>query len=137
MADFLSGTVLAKYLQGQVIDTKDELFTNIVAPSGIISLIIAGVAGYLAWTNASARGASNLTKVVVTILAAMFGTLYLIYYAINKMFFEETYERVTGGLFGGARSKRKKKTTRRGKKGRKTKRGKKRGRKKKGRRRTM
>ena len=52
--------------------------------STIIGILIAGTAAYLSWTCNEALGYTTLEKCVWAFGAGVFGTLYLVYYALFR-----------------------------------------------------
>lgn len=78
MADLLIASVVAS----QAMDQQENFLDlkKFIGGSFLFSLMIVILAGALCW-NCN-KGSSLLMKIIYTILAMIFGTLYLIYYVV-------------------------------------------------------
>lgn len=65
--------------------------------STILGVLIAATAAYLSWTCNTALGYSKIEKVVWAFGAGVFGTLYLIYFALFRHDYCRAAMRASGG----------------------------------------
>jgi amino acid transporter len=127
MADLYLSTLGVKKLNEKKGFMKREKFVDVSNISGIVSLAMAVIAGYLAWTKNERE--NMVMRLIITLVAAMFATLYLIYYVIYYQMMNGQVKLFMpmmggigayGGLFGGRRrrksSKKAKKSHRKSKK---------------------
>lgn len=108
MADLFLVTMGAKKLNEKKPIIKRETFVDVSNISNVVSVGLAVIAGYLAWNRNA--GQTTVMKLIYTIIAVMFATIYLIYYVIVVYVIGEkqTYGGFNG-LFGGKRRRRRSK----------------------------
>ena len=88
MADLLIASVVA----AKTMDKQENFinFGSFLGGSFLLSLMIVILAGALAW-NCN-KGESLLMRIIYTILAMIFGTMYLFYYVVIHVAVPQTYK---------------------------------------------